>query len=62
MRKLLCKSYNDLRIEHNLPGAHGINPAQSLRETEWVDVDCNDGQLILVHQKWGNAASNSHFD
>lgn len=45
-----------MRIKHNLPGAHGINPAQSLRESVWVDVDCNDGQLILVHQEWGYAA------
>jgi hypothetical protein len=61
MRKFLSKSWSDLRIKYYLPGAHGINPAKSLRETVWVDVDCNDGQLILVHQEWGNAAYNSHF-
>jgi hypothetical protein len=61
MRNLLSKSYNDLRVKHNIPGAHSINPAQSLRETKWVDVDCNDGQLILIHQEWGNAAFNSNI-
>jgi len=61
MRKFLSKSYSDLRIKHNLPGAHGINQAHSLRESVWVDIDCTDGQLILVHLVWGNAAYNSHF-
>jgi hypothetical protein len=56
MRMFLSKSQSDLRIKHNLPGAHGINPAYSLRESVWVDIDCNDGQLNLVHQVWGNAA------
>jgi hypothetical protein len=50
-----------MRIKYNLPGAHGINPAQSLRESVWVDIDCTDDQLILVHQEWGNAAYNRHF-